>query len=696
MRPRLILSTMFWLLLAAPAGRAGAAQPLTGHVPAVTAHLTPVGRLPADQVLKLAVGLPLRHSEELTNLLQRIYDPASPEFHHYLTPAQFAEAFGPTERDYQAVAAFARAQGLTVTGTHSNRLVLDVSGPVSNIERAFRVTLRTYAHPREERRFYAPDAEPAPDVATPLLHISGLDDYLRPRPMSLRKTPPRSSARTGPASGSGPAGTYLGNDFRAAYVPGVALTGAGQSVGLVEFDGYYPGDIAAYAGLAGVPAVPLKNIYLDGFDGLPGNNNDEVALDIDMAICMAPGLSSVIVYEGELADDILNRMASDGLANQLSASWTYSIDAETDQILEEMAAQGQSFFNAAGDGDAYVGAVASPCDDPNLTSVGGTTLTTSGPGGAWAAETVWNWGVEYGTNYDGVGGGGGISTTYAIPGWQTGVSMTNNQGSSSFRNIPDVALVADNVFLVANDGQGENVGGTSCATPLWAAFTALVNQQAAANGRPAAGFLNPAFYEIGAGLNYTNCFNDVTTGNNTWSQSPTNYYAVPGYDLCTGWGTPAGGNLINQLAPPDPLQVLPAAGFAAAGGLNGPWTPAGQSYVLTNGGNAGLQWAAGATVPWLNVSPKGGTLGPGGAVSVTVAVSVATTTDPLYLGTYGGTVWFTNLTDGTALGHAVSLDDHQAAGDHGPTRRFGGHRRHHGQLDRRRRRGAAIDFTMAE
>ena len=167
------------------------------------------------------------------------------------------------------------------------------------------------------------------------------------------------------ASGSGPDGLYMGNDFRAAYVPGVALTGAGQSVGLLEFDGYYPSDITNYAAMAGVPSVPLKNVYVDGFSGEAGDANVEVALDIDMAVCMAPGLSSVVVYEagpyGD-ANDLLNRMATDDLANQLSASWTYPIDAESEQIFQQFAAQGQSFFNASGDGDAYVGPVISPAE----------------------------------------------------------------------------------------------------------------------------------------------------------------------------------------------------------------------------------------------------------------------------------------------------------------------------------------------
>ncbi|HUD84130.1 MAG TPA: protease pro-enzyme activation domain-containing protein, partial [Candidatus Saccharimonadales bacterium] len=626
---------------------------LRGHVPAAVAHLTTVGRLEATRELKLAIGLPLRNRDGLTNLLQRIYDPASPDYHHYLTPAQFAETFGPTEEDYRAVTAFAKANGFKVTATHSNRTLLDVTGSVSNIEKTFHVTMRTYRHPRENRMFYAPDVEPSLDLAAPVLHISGLDNYFQPRPMSLRKTPQSGSARVVSASGSGPSGAYMGDDFRAAYVPGLALNGTGQTVGLVEFDGYYPSDISTYAGIAGVPAVPLTNVYLDGFTGIPGQNNVEVALDIDMAVCMAPGLSSVIVYEGVVTDDILNRMATDALANQLSSSWTYPINAVTEQIFQQFAAQGQSFFNAAGDSDAWIGEIATPSDDPNITSVGGTTLTTSGPAGAWVSETVWNWDVEYGPNFNGQGGGGGISTTYAIPSWQLGVSMTANHGSTSFRNIPDVALTADNVFVVADDGQDENVGGTSCATPLWAAFVALANEQAVANGRPTLGFLNPAIYAIGLSVNYTNCFHDITTGNNTWSRSPTLFYAVPAYDLCSGWGTPMGSNLVNLLAL-DSLQISPPGGLTSSGIVGGPLTPATQSYTLTNSGNAPLNWAAATTVPWLILSLNGGTLTPAGAAT-TVLVSLNAAASNLFLGTYGATIWFTNLTDGTVQSRAFSL-----------------------------------------
>jgi len=662
MRNILTIGLLFSLQLA------GMAQPmqtqvLQGHVPTAAARLTPAGHLDANRELKLAIGLPLRDKKGLTNLLQRIYDPASPDYHHYLTAAQFAERFGPTEQDYQAVTAFAVASGLKVTATHPNRALLDVTGSVANIEKAFHLTLRTYSHPREEREFYAPDVEPRLNLGTPVLHIGGLDNYLLPHPMSLKMTPLSPGARLGDIDGSGPSSTFMGNDFRAAYAPGITLDGAGQTVGLLEFDGYYPSDITNYAAIAGIPAVPLKNVYLDGFDGTPGYANDEVALDIDMAICMAPGLSSVIVYEAGpygVTDDMLNRMATDNVAAQISSSWSYSIDAESEQIFQQFAAQGQSFFNASGDSDAYLpGQIYTPCDDPNITIVGGTTLTTSGPGGSWVAETVWNWDVEYGTSYDGIGGSGGISSTYAIPSWQAPVSMALNQGSASWRNIPDVAFTADNIFLVANDGAIGEVGGTSCATPLWAGFIALANQQAAASGRPPLGFINPAIYAIGLSAAYTNGFRDITNGNNTWSESPSNFFAVSGYDLCTGWGTPNGSNLVNLLAPPDPLQISPSGGVAFAGGVGGPLTPASWSFTLTNGGSTALNWSAGlsvagSTAHWLNVSPVSGALSPGGSAAA-VVVSLNAAASNLFLGTYGATVEFTNLSDGSIQSRLFTL-----------------------------------------
>ena len=220
--------------------------------------------------------------------------------------------------------------------------------------------------------------------------------------------------------------------------------------------------------------------------------------------------------------------------------------------------QGQSFFNASGDSDAYTGPIASPADNPYVTVVGGTTLTTSGPSGAWVSETVWNWG-------SGQGSGGGISTSLQ-PAFLAGRHQHGCQpGLGHQRNIPDVAMAADNVFEIADNGRSlSGIGGTSCATPLWAGFTALVNQQAAASGKPPVGFLNPVLYAIGEGSGYNSAFHDITTGNNTSASSPSKFFAVAGYDLCTGWGTPTGSNLINALVTPAFVPIVTAGSLGAA------------------------------------------------------------------------------------------------------------------------------------
>ncbi|HEY3856554.1 MAG TPA: choice-of-anchor tandem repeat GloVer-containing protein, partial [Verrucomicrobiae bacterium] len=627
-------------------------QSLRGHVPAAVSKLKPSGQLEPERELHLAIGLPLRNREALTNLLQRIYNPASPDFHHYLTPAQFAEAFAPTESNYQAVALFARSRGLRVTGTYSNRALLDVAASVSNIEKALHLKLRTFPHPKEKRLFFAPDAEPSLDLATPILHISGLDDYLEPHPANLVRMPEAHPAAA-LATGSGPGGTLVGIDFRSAYAPGLALDGAGQSLALLEFDGYYPNDISNYVTVAGLPHASLTNVYLDSVNGVPGKNNLEVSLDIEMAISMAPRLSSLIVYEGLLGDDILNRIASDASANQISSSWIFNIDPATEQIFQQFAAQGESYFNASGDTDAWLGNVATPCDDPNITIVGGTTLTTTGPAGAWVSETAWNWDVEYGADFDGQGTGGGISGHYSIPSWQLGVDMSGNQGSTTARNVPDVAAVADNVYVIANFGVPQSVGGTSCAAPLWAAFAALANQQAAAHGRPTLGFLNPALYALGESQNYTNCFHDVTTGNNAWSQSPSRFFAVPGYDLCTGWGTPTGSNLLNLLAL-DSLQISPSPTWTPGGMVGGPLVPSSQIYTLTNTGSLPFSWTLANISSWLNLSDAGGTLIPGGPAA-TIVASLNPAAYNLLPGIYSDTIWFTNLTDGAIQSRSVTL-----------------------------------------
>jgi hypothetical protein len=643
------------LLALAPPVQAADSQILRGQVPAVVSQLQPVERLASERHLNLAIGLPLRNQAGLTALLQQLNDPASPNYRQWLTPEQFTEKFGPTEADYQAVADWAKANGLKVSATHPNRVLLDVEGSVADIEQALHVRLQVYQHPHEARTFYAPDAEPQLDLAVPIAHISGLEDYALPRP-HLKMWPLDQAPPPAPKAGSGPGGTYMANDFRAAYVPDVMLTGAGQAVGLLQFDGYSASDIAYYIATNHLASVTISNVLLDGFSGAPTGSGGEVevCLDIEMTLSMAPGISTIYVYEAGPSGvwhDILNRMATDNLAKQLSCSWYIpggAMDTVADGIFQQMAAQGQSFFNASGDADAYCGLIDFPGDTPYITQVGGTTLSTTGPRGAWSSEQVWNWG-------GGTGSGGGISTQYPIPTWQQGLSMTANHGSTTMRNTPDVALTADQVYVRA-DSVDQNVGGTSAAAPLWAGFCALVNQQAVANGRSTIGFVNPIVYTVGQSTSYSSVFHDITIGNNTnTSCGVTRFPAVTGYDLATGWGTPPGQALVDALAGPnDTLQISPGSGFSSSGGVGGPFTVTSTSLTLTNSGTNALVWSLSNTSLWLDVSFTGGSLSPGGpATAVTVSLDPITTT--FALGTYSATVWFTNLSDGVGQGRVFQL-----------------------------------------
>ena len=318
---------LFSALGAVSAQMATARSLAPGHVPKVVPQLTAIGDLPDQTQLKLAIGLPLHNTQALQTLLHDLYDPASPLYHHYLTPAEFTARFGPTEQDYQAVTAFAQAHHLAVTGTHPNRMLLDVSGASSDVGKAFAIHLRRYNRPNGTGEFYAPDTEPVAPDDVPILDISGLSNYRPPHPLVRQNMHPD---KAHPDAGSGPSGNYMGGDFRAAYTPGVSLTGTGQIVGLVEFDGFYASDISSYESQAGLLAVPVDTVLLDSYSGAPTTGSDsgnpEVSLDIEMSVSMAPGLSEIISYEAGpygSPNDILNRIVSDNLAKTVACCWSW-------------------------------------------------------------------------------------------------------------------------------------------------------------------------------------------------------------------------------------------------------------------------------------------------------------------------------------------------------------------------------------
>jgi subtilase family serine protease len=538
---------------------------LTHHVREVVANGKArfIQALPPTQEMRLAIMLPIRNQAALDSFLQSLHNRQNLSFHHYLTPEEFADEFGPTPEDYLKVVDFAETNGMTVVGTSPNRLVLDVTATVANINSALHLTMGVYQHPTENRTFYAPDREPSVDLDVPLWHVDGLDNYSTPRPLYVK-----GSAQSN-TTGSGPDGNFLGSDRRTAYVGdgypgGTELTGSGQSIGLVEFYGYALSDVQNYfTNIGQTLNVPINNVYVDGAnDSYP--DDTEPVIDIVEAASMAPGLSQIRVYIAPISAGsgvgdtaIFNQMAVDDIAKQLSCSWNWAPDDPTtdDPIFEEFEAQGQTLFAASNDYGSYYDntyLLHYPEEDPYVTAVGGTDLTT-GQYGVWEGETAW--GGSLNACAANTGSGGGPSPDgIPIPSYQklSGVINSSNKGSTTLRNVPDVAAEAncDNYYC-ANGSCGEGLGGTSLAAPTWAGFVALINEQNVADGEGTLGFLNPTMYSVGSGY-----FHDITVGDNFTSASPSLYSAVTGYDLVTGWGSPTDGAVSLTISPSGIQEVL--------------------------------------------------------------------------------------------------------------------------------------------
>ena len=616
---------------------------MTRHVREVTINgqAPSVGRLPAAQVMRLVLVLPLRHQPELESFLQELYDPSSPSYRHFLTVQEFTARFGPSQEDYDAVIHFAEANGLAVVGTSRNRMNVDIEAPVARIEKALHVIMGVYQHPTENRIFYAPSREPTVDLPFQLWHIAGLDNYSIPRPLFQR-----ANLRVNPnaTTGSGPDASFLGSDMRAAYYEGTALTGSGQSLGLLEFYGADLADLNTYYTNVGqTNNVPITLLSTDGSSTscvYPSCDDTEQTIDMTQALGMAPGLSSLVMYVGSTDSAILNAMATASPLNaQLSSSWIWSpADPSKDNpYFEEFAAQGQNLFQASGDSGAW-GSSSSvktyPEDDVYLTSVGGTVLETGSAGGAWSSETAWT------------DGGGGISPNeFAIPSWQTATASGCSSCSKTYRNGPDVSANANFTFYVcANQTPctANEWGGTSFSAPMWAGYLALANQQAVANGNGPIGFINPALYTIGLGSSYDSDFHDITSGSN-------GYPATTGYDLATGWGSPNGSGLINALA-----GSPPSSGFSLSGSLASVSVAQGSSgsstisTTVTGGFDSAITLSATGQPTGVTVSFSPTSITGAGTSTMTMAVASSTVT-----GTYSITV--TGLSGSTSETTTVSL-----------------------------------------
>src|SRR5271154_2113977 len=549
---------------------AGQAQPqslLTRHVreEVVNGRAQFLGQLPATETLRFDIVLPLRDRAGLQNFLQELQDPASPSHHQFLTPQEVTARFGPSQEDWDALVAFAKASGFEViNGTREER-DLRLTGTVANIEKVFHVSMGVYQDPAEDRAFFAVDREPTVDLPFQLWHITGLDNNSKPHPMYVKKSDyakahgiDADKVVSHATTGSGPSASFLGSDMRAAYYGGTALTGSGQNIALFEFAGTDLADLTTYYKTAGQtePYTPTL-ISTGGYattcvdSGSKACDDTEQTLDMTQAMGMAPGSTMLYMYvcgdvlasgSGNISDTAcISAMVTDTdapLSKQIGCSWGWTpADPSTlDPYFEQMASQGQNFFAASGDSSAWSSSnEAWPADDANIVSVGGTDLTTSSAAGPWKSETAW------------ADSGGGISPdSIPIPSWQqlSGVITSSNKGSTTLRNGPDVSANANFTFYVCADQTtctANDYGGTSFATPMWAGYLALVNQQLAANG-DAIGFINPILYPAALTSSYGTYFHDITSG------SCGTYSGITGYDLCTGWGSPNTTGIINLLA----------------------------------------------------------------------------------------------------------------------------------------------------
>ncbi len=559
--------------------------------------------------------LPLSHQADLNAFLQHVYKPGDPLYGHYLKPGEFAAKYGPAPADAAAVKVFASAHGLAVSSVSRSAFVYHLSAPAATLASAFRVNLLSYAR-ADGTTFHRPSARPVlgPQLAGHILGVFGLDNSPRlttnfqKTPHSGfqyapgKKPPVPTALHPKPADAPDPNNPLVGGysldpeNIRAVYdLPPGGASGKGQSLGLLELDGWYPGDITQYEKAFGLPHLKPTLRSVDGGTGLPTDNGitPEVTLDIDMALALAPNLDSIVVYQAPpisdflpAEEDILDAVADDDAVSVLSISYGEAdLDvagsfegpgyaAGIQQALTQMAAQGQTACIAAGDAGAYTDEFLYPTpslssfgDQPGALSVGGTFLYTS-LDETYNGESSWAAPYDQGRGPIGTGGGGGVSTFWAIPPYQIGAfdPLVNPQGSMTTRNAPDVSLFGDydeggySIFLtdpILGYGTWAGYNGTSASSPLWAAFVADVNEARAANGAGPLGLVQNTLYPVAEDpAKYAVDFHDINDGSTNLL-----YEAVTGYDNSTGWGSFIGANLLNDLAPTSAAPRLASFSF---------------------------------------------------------------------------------------------------------------------------------------
>ncbi|MEO9181414.1 MAG: protease pro-enzyme activation domain-containing protein [Acidimicrobiales bacterium] len=497
---------------------------------------------------------------------------ASPNFHHFLSTAQFAKRFGASSSSERAVRSYLLEYGLRVGALSKGRVLLHVKGLTSNIARAFAAKVATIRRPNGvlAAQFVSKGTLPN-SLAHDVVGVAGLSSVVQPSTniarakVSARTTLPTACPSDGGETSNFPNSLGGYTVLQEAELYGINTawangdTGSGQTIAIYELSPFDPSDLATYLDCYSLDPT-ITSIPVDG--GPSGSLDDEPTLDIEEATALAPG-AVIDVYQGPNNStgptDVYAQIADDNEASIVSTSWgTCESDPNGDPaaeqpIFEQMAAQGQTVVSAAGDaGSSDCNgitnnslAVDDPASQPFVTGVGGLSVNDINP----LEESVW---LTPTKNGDAGAGGGGVSSLWSRPTWQTAPGIA---ASETMRLVPDLSTLADpstgfiQYFTGTNAGTCQNgcpqgwnsIGGTSIGAPL---VSALVAVSAQACGTSRLGFINPSLYAMAS-----TGFVDVTTGTNDL-YNVGDYSAGVGFDEASGLGSPNGAAFIAGLCPP--------------------------------------------------------------------------------------------------------------------------------------------------
>jgi kumamolisin len=508
---------------------------------------TLAGKLASNDVISVSVIVKRKNPLDIESLGGR-----------QLSQAEFADLYGADPANFDQIRVFARNHGLTVDESASSlpRRTMVLRGQAGALEKAFGVQLNSYQMTDKTFHSYTGMLSMDSDHAAPVEAILGLDAFPIAKPhfrmfdRKKKKKKPTPPPKPNPAPT--PAQTTSFNPPQVAQLYGfpTGVTGAGQTIGIIELGGgFNTSDLSTYFSGLGIPEPQVTAVSVDGGANSPGDPNGadgEVALDIEVCGSIAPGAHIVVYFTTNTAQGFLDGLTTalhdtaNGPPSVISISWggpessfTSQSLAAFDNACQSAAALGITITVASGDNGSTDGATGNnvdfPSSSPYVLGCGGTELIASGS--TITEEVVWD-------DLAGGGGasGGGVSTVFALPSYQANSNVPAASTSTGGRGVPDVAGDAspETGYNVTFDGQSEVVGGTSAVAPLWAGLIALINQQRGSN----LGFINPTIYQ-----NAENGFNDITQGNNG------SFSAGPGWDACTGLGSPNGAQLVGILAP---------------------------------------------------------------------------------------------------------------------------------------------------